>query len=169
MVRMPMVNMKAGLPWAGREALAGDRLPYLALIDEHAVLLRDGSVMLALTVPGLSFETADADELNAHAALREVLLRSTLDARFVFYHHVVRRRVEVELDGRFADPLAAHIDARWRAQLGAGTLYVNDQFVTLVRRPARGKAGWAERLSRLAKRGGRAPVEGGRDQSPPRG
>ncbi len=145
--------------WASKETLAGDRLPYLAQVDENVVLLRDGSVMLSLMVPGLAFETADSDELNAHAATREVLLRSSLDARFVLYHHVVRRRVDVELDASFDDPLSAHIDARWREKTGSGALYVNDQFVTLVRRPARGKAGWPERLSRILKRGGNAEVE----------
>ena len=149
-----MTKLKASLPWADKEALAGDRLPYRALIDEHAVLLRDGSVMMALAVPGLAFETADADELNAHAAAREVLLRSTLDARFVLYHHVVRRRVHAELGGAFDAPLAAHIDARWREKLAGGALYVNDQFITLVRRPARGKAGWADKLTRMVKRRG---------------
>ena len=147
-----------GAPHSGglakKEAHAGDRLPYRSLIDENVVLLRDGSVMISLLVPGLAFETADSDELNAHTATREVLLRSALDARFVLYHHVIRRRVHVELDARFDDPMAAHIDARWREKLAGGALYVNDQFVTLVRRPARGKAGWAERMSRWMKRGG---------------
>ncbi len=138
--------------WAKKEALAGDRLPYLALLDENVVLLRDGSAMISLAVPGLAFETADSDELNAHAATREVLLRSSLDARFVMYHHVIRRRVHVELEGHYDDPMAAHIDARWKDRLGAGALYVNDQFVTLLRRPARGKAGWADRIARLLKR-----------------
>lgn len=138
--------------WARKEALAGDRLPYLELVDENVVLLRDGSLMLSMLVPGFSFETADSDDLNAHAATREVLLRSALDARFVLYHHVIRRRVHVELDGHFDDPLAAHIDMRWRQKVGNGALFVNDQFVTLVRRPARGKAGWPDRLSRLLKR-----------------
>ncbi|MDG2002636.1 MAG: VirB4 family type IV secretion/conjugal transfer ATPase, partial [Novosphingobium sp.] len=140
------------LSWARKEALAGDRLPYLRLVDENVVLLRDGSVMLSLMVPGLAFETADADELNAHAATREVLLRSALDSRFVLYHHVVRRQVEVDLGGRYGDPLSAHIDARWRERTGSGALYVNDQFVTLVRRPARGRVGWADRLSRMLRR-----------------
>ena len=137
--------------WGAKEVLAGDRLPYAALVDENVVRLRDGSVMLSLMVPGLAFETADTDELNAHVATREVLLRSSLDARFVLYHHVIRRRVEIEMDGRFDDPLAAHIDARWRARTSSGALFVNDQFITLVRRPARGKAGWADKLSRMMK------------------
>lgn len=138
--------------WAKKEALAGERLPYLSLVDENVVLLRDGAVMISLVVPGISFETADSAELNAQTATREVLLRSALDARFVMYHHVIRRRVHVELDGAFDDPLAAHIDARWREKMSHGALYVNDQFVTLVRRPARGKAGWADKAARLLQR-----------------
>ncbi|MFN5779549.1 MAG: VirB4 family type IV secretion/conjugal transfer ATPase, partial [Novosphingobium sp.] len=138
--------------WSKKEATAGERLPYRGFVDENVIQLRDGSLMMALLVPGLSFETADADELNAHTAAREVLLRSALDARFVLYHHVIRRRVNLSLEGRFDDPLAAHIDALWRDRLSRGALFVNDQFITLVRRPARGKAGWAERFGKLVKR-----------------
>ena len=154
-----MTKFSGAALWAKKEAMAGDRLPYLALIDDNVVLLRDGSVMIALQVPGLAFETADSDELNAHTGTREVLLRSALDARFVLYHHVIRRRVHASLEANFDDPVAAHIDARWRERLANGALYVNDQFVTLVRRPARGKAGFADRISRWMKRSGKAPVE----------
>ncbi len=138
--------------WSAREASAGDRLPYAALEGENCVILRDGSLMMALQVPGLLFETEDSMSLNAHAATREVVLRSTLDARFVMYHHVIRRRVEVGLDAAFEDPLSAHIDARWNEKLSNGSLFINDQFVTIIRRPARGKAGLAERASRFWKR-----------------
>ena len=137
--------------WSAKEARAGDRLPYARLVDESTVLLRDGSVMTAVQVPGLLFETEDSEALNAHAATREVMLRSTLDARFVMYHHVIRRRVSVELDADYPDPISGHIDARWRERLGSGQLFVNDQFITLIRRPARGKAGLVERLSKKAK------------------
>ena len=138
--------------WGAKEARAGDRLPYARLIDQSTIMLRDGSVMTALQVPGLLFETEDSEALNAHAATREIMLRSTLDARFVLYHHVIRRRVEVDLDAQFPDPLSRHIDARWRERLGSGSLFINDQFVTLIRRPARGKAGMVERFQKKARR-----------------
>ncbi len=143
-----MSQWKGPAAWSAKEARAGDRLPYARLVDENTVLLRDGSVMTALQVPGLLFETEDSEALNAHAATREVMLRSTLDARFVMYHHVVRRRVEVDLDGEFPDALSRHIDARWKERLGSGSLFINDQFVTLIRRPARGKAGLVERTQK---------------------
>ncbi len=154
-----MVKWIGPARWSAKEALVGDRLPYARLIDDSIVMLRDGSVMSALQVPGLLFETEDSDALNAHAATREVMLRSTLDARFVMYHHVIRRRVEVELDAAFPDPLSRHIDARWKERLAGGSLFINDQFVTLIRRPARGKTGLPERVSRFFSRRGQEELE----------
>src|SRR3546814_4703841 len=115
--------------------------------------------MAAIQGPGLLFETEDSDALNAHAETREVMLRSVLDSRFVLYHHVIRRRVEVELEGEFPDPFSRHIDARWKQRLAGGSLFVNDQFITLIRRPARGRAGLAERLGRKFSRRGMGEVE----------
>lgn len=145
--------------WSAKEARAGDRLPYLRLLDESTVLLRDGSIMSSIQVPGLLFETEDSEALNAHAAAREVMLRSTLDSRFVLYHHVIRRRVEVELQSEFDEPLSRHIDQRWKERLAGGSLFVNDQFITLIRRPARGKAGLAERAAKLWNRTSARDVE----------
>ncbi|WP_369027006.1 VirB4 family type IV secretion/conjugal transfer ATPase [Qipengyuania sp. RANM35] len=154
-----MSKWKGAAAWSAKEARAGDRLPYARLVDESTLLLRDGSVMTAIQVPGLLFETEDSEALNAHAATREVVLRSTLDARFVLYHHVIRRRVSVELESQFPDPISRHIDARWRERLGSGQLFVNDQFITLIRRPARGKAGLVERVSKGWKKKGRPQLE----------
>jgi type IV secretion system protein VirB4 len=145
--------------WSAKEARAGDRLPYARLIDQHTMLLRDGSVMTAIQVPGLLFETEDSAALNAHAATREIMLRSTLDARFALYHHVIRRRVEIDLEAEFDDALSAHIDARWKQRLGSGSLFINDQFITLIRRPARGKAGIAEKLAKMWSRKGQSEIE----------
>lgn len=154
-----MSNWIGAAAWSDKEARAGDRLPYLGLIDQHTALLRDGSVMSVIQVPGLLFETEDSEALNAHAAAREVMLRSTLDSRFVLYHHVIRRQVEVELDADFDDPLSQHIDARWKERLAGGSLFINDQFITLLRRPARGKAGLAERATRMWNRKGQSEIE----------
>lgn len=154
-----MVKWIGAAAWSAKEARVGDRLPYARLLDENTVLLRDGSVMSAIQVPGLLFETEDSDALNAHAATREVMLRSTLDARFVMYHHVIRRRVEVELEAAFPDPLSRHIDARWKQRLAGGSLFINDQFVTLIRRPARGKTGLPEKVSRFFSRAGKEELE----------
>src|SRR3546814_9837851 len=85
----------------------------------------------------------------------------TLFPYTTLFRSVIRRRVEVELDGEFPDPLSRHIDARWKARLAGGSLFVNDQFITLIRRPARGRAGLAERIGRKFRRRGMGEVEAG--------
>ena len=131
---------------ARREQPAGERLPYARLVNDHTVMLRDGSLMQCLHLTGFAFETADTAELNLRLSMREGALRSIANARFVVHHHVIRRRVAVETSGQITDPVSAEIDARWNARLGSRRLFVNELFITLVRRPARGKVGLADRL-----------------------
>ncbi|MCA1653751.1 MAG: VirB4 family type IV secretion/conjugal transfer ATPase, partial [Sphingomonadales bacterium] len=141
--------------WGAKEAKAGDRLPYARHLTDHHLALRDGSVMCMLQVPGLPFETEDADALNHHLGVREVMLRSVLDARFIVYHHVVRRRVSVRLDESIEAPFAALLNRRWQGRLDERRLFVNEQLITIVRRAARGKTGWPERIRRkLSRQGG---------------
>jgi type IV secretion system protein VirB4 len=42
------------------EQAAGSKLPYLAQIDDHTILLRDQRLMQVLHLDGLLFETADS-------------------------------------------------------------------------------------------------------------
>ncbi|MBS0481998.1 MAG: VirB4 family type IV secretion/conjugal transfer ATPase [Proteobacteria bacterium] len=143
-----MTRWKGPAAWNKREARAGDRLPYARHIDGETLALRDGSAMRVLRIAGLPFETEDSAQLDHMLAVRETMLRSVLDARFVLYHHVVRRRVAIDFAGEFPEPFSALLDAARQQRLEETPLFVNEQFLTLVRRPARGKAGLVERLSR---------------------
>jgi type IV secretion system protein VirB4 len=134
--------------WAPREARAGDRLPYARHVDDATIALRDGSVMQMIHLAGLPFETEDAGQLDHMLTLRDLLLRSALDSRFVVYHHVVRRPVEAGLEATFPDPFTALLDARWQDSLTAQRLFVNEQYLTILRRPPRGKLGLLERITR---------------------
>ncbi|MDH7637789.1 VirB4 family type IV secretion/conjugal transfer ATPase [Sphingomonas oryzagri] len=144
-----MKNWTGAAAWGAREAKAGDRLPYARHLDDRTLRLRDGAVMRMIQVPGLPFETEDDAALDHHLAVRETMLRSVLDARFVVYHHVVRRRVRVTLDGAPEEPFAALLNERWQRRLDARRLFVNEQVLSIVRRPARGKTGWPDKLKRL--------------------
>ena len=46
-----------------------------------------------------------------------------------------RAQAEVELGGEFPDDFSRRLDQRWRARLGDKRLYVNELFLTLIRRP----------------------------------
>ena len=132
-----------------KEQPAGDHLPYLAQIDENTVLLRDGRLMQVLTLDGLLFETADSEEINYRKVLRDAMLQAIGSSRFALYHHVVRRRVEPQLDAIFPDPFSAQVDANWRRRLESKRLFTNDLFIALIRRPLQGRGGIAERFAGL--------------------
>ncbi|WP_209348255.1 VirB4 family type IV secretion/conjugal transfer ATPase [Pontixanthobacter sp. CEM42] len=128
------------------ETPAGAHLPYARHLDDATIETRDGTLMQTIRLGGLLFETADSDELNYRAELRDAMLRTVGSSRFALYHHVVRRRADVTLDGEYIDDFSQKLDQRWRERLSAKHLYVNELFVTIIRRPLQGQIGLAERV-----------------------
>ena len=142
------------------EAQAGSHLPYAVHMDDRTLALRDGSLMQVIRLDGLMFETADTSELNYRKALRDAMLRAIGSSRFAVYHHIVRRRVEPVGGGVFPDAFSQRLDDVWQARMGAKQLYASELFLTLVRRPARGRTGLVARMAGLLGRAaGRAEAE----------
>ncbi|MBA2635550.1 MAG: VirB4 family type IV secretion/conjugal transfer ATPase [Sphingomonas sp.] len=131
---------------AAREKSVGDHLPYLAQVDDHTILTKDGLALQVIRLEGLPFETVEAAELDARKVARDMMLQAVASARFALVHHVVRRSVAPELEGEFADPFSAALDSAWRDRLATRRLYVNDLYLTLVIRPLAGRARAADRL-----------------------
>ena len=126
---------------AALEQHAGKHLPYARHVDDHTVETRDGLLMQFVHVRGLLFETADTDEINYRKQLREGMLRAIGSSRYAIYHHVVRREADASLDAEFPDSFSKGLDESWRTNLAAKRLYINDLYLTLVRRPLGGKLG----------------------------
>ena len=137
--------------WQKKEARAGDRLPFVRHVDPSTILMRDGSLMRCVKVAGFPFETEEDDVLNHLVAVREVLLRSALNSACVLYHHVIRRRVSLAATERDVDPFSANLNRRWVSRLNERGLFLNEQYLTLVVRPPRGRAGLPERLAKLGR------------------
>jgi type IV secretion system protein VirB4 len=137
---------------ARREKPAGTHLPYARHVDGVTLELRDGLLMQTLHLGGLPFETADSDELNYRAELRDAMLRAIGSSRFAIHHHVIRRRADVALEGEYPDAFSRRLDARWRERLAGKQMYVNELFLTILRRPLQGHLGWADRLGGLFSR-----------------
>ncbi|MEL7217249.1 MAG: VirB4 family type IV secretion/conjugal transfer ATPase [Pseudomonadota bacterium] len=131
-----------------REAPAGAHLPYARHIDDVTIETRDGLLMQTIKLSGLLFETADSEELNYRAGLRDAMLRTLGSSRFAVYHHVIRRKAEASLQSVTADDFSSRLDEQWQSKLAGKQLYVNDLFLTIVRRPLQGRIGFADRMRR---------------------
>lgn len=137
-----------------REAPAGAHLPYARHVDNSTIQLRDGLLMQTVRLGGLLFETADSDELNYRSELRDAMLRALGSSRFAVYHHLVRRPASVGLAGEQDEGFARWLDERWKARFEERQLYVNELFLTIVRRPLQGKVGIVDRLRQWSGRSG---------------
>jgi type IV secretion system protein VirB4 len=138
-----------------REQAAGARLPYARHIDDATIETRDGRLLQVLHLKGFPFETADTEELNYRKTVRETMLRGVANSRFALYHHIVRREAQPNIAGEVpGDGFAHDLDSAWRARLDTRKLYVNELFLTLVRRPLGGRVGILEDLFRVARGAG---------------
>jgi type IV secretion system protein VirB4 len=139
-----------------REKPAGAHLPYAVQRDDHSIELRDGMLMQVIQLRGLLFETADTNELNYRKDLRDAMLQSIGSSRFALYHHVIRRQIDVGLDATFPDAFSRDLDARWQRRFSERKLYVNELYLTLVRRPLQGGIGIADRMREWLGKGKRS-------------
>jgi len=140
-----------------REQAAGGHLPYARHVDDHTLETRDGLLLQVIRLRGLLFETADTGELNYRKGLRDTMLRAIGTSRFALYHHVARRRVEPALDVDYPDAFSQTLGDRWAERLATKQLFVNDLYLTLVRRPLQGRLGLADQVRGWFTRAGAEP------------
>tara|TARA_R110002124_G_scaffold243235_1_gene408336 strand:- start:44550 stop:46922 length:2373 start_codon:yes stop_codon:yes gene_type:complete len=137
-----------------REQAAGIHLPYARHVNDHTIETRDGLLLQTIHLRGLLFETADTDELNYRNTLRDAMLRTIGSSRFALYHHVIRRRAEIDLEADFPDDFSQMLGDRWADRLAAKQLFVNDLYLTLIRRPLQGRLGIADTVRNWIARAG---------------
>lgn len=153
-------SLSQGANTVKREQAAGSHLPYARHVDDHTLETRDGLLLQTIRLRGLLFETADTGELNYRKSLRDAMLRAIGTSRFALYHHVVRRRAEIDLDADYPDAFSQSLGDRWADRLGAKQLFVNDLYLTLIRRPLQGRIGFADQIRNWVTRAGQAPDAG---------
>ena len=135
-----------------RELLPEQHIPCVRHVDHQTIALRSGALMTMIALEGVSFETADVDELNALHRGLNTLYRNIADERLALWTHVIRRRATDYPDGHFASDFAAGLDAKYRDRMVHEELFRNDLYITLVWRAGEGVASKAGAfLSRLRK------------------
>ena len=153
-------SLSQGAETVRREQAAGMHLPYARHVNDHTLATRDGLLLQTIRLRGLLFETADTAELNYRKTLRDAMLRAVGSSRFALYHHIVRRRVEIDEEAEYPDAFSQALADRWSDRLAAKALFVNDLYLTLIRRPLQGRLGVADQVRNWFVRAGQDPGEG---------
>jgi type IV secretion system protein VirB4 len=124
-----------------RERPVASHIPYSRHVDDHVLKTRDGLLLTVFKLDGYSFETSDISEVNARLLGRNDIVRTLANSRFALVAHIVRREVEPRIASTFDNAFCRELDERYHAALSKRRMFVNDLYVTIVRRPLQGHAG----------------------------
>lgn len=140
MSRLVRREMRYGAQ-AKRERPVSAHVPYARHVDDTVLRTKDGLLLSILKLEGFCFETADMAQINGKLEGRNTILRSLGNSRFAVYGHMIRRRLEPCLEGTFDNGFADELNRRYMQQLQERRMFVNEMYVTIVRRPLRGQVG----------------------------
>lgn len=125
-------------------------IPYVRHVDESTIALDSRAMMVMIALEGVSFETADALDLNALHRDLNTLYRNIADERLALWTHLIRRRDGDYPVGTFATAFSAALNDKYRERMVGEDLFRNDLYLTIHWSPARNPADKAATfLSRL--------------------
>lgn len=127
---------------AKTEAAISRFIPYTRHIDESTLQTKEGYLLKIIKLEGLPFETADQADLNQRKNIRATMLHGLSNSRFALVHHIIRRQAQDGLEGTFENDWCAALDSAYKNRLTQKCMFVNEQYITIMRRPARGPAGF---------------------------
>lgn len=134
-------------------------IPYIRHVDTETVALATRGLMKVIVLEGVSFETADVDDLNALHRGLNTLLRNAADQRLALWSHIIRRRESDYPEGAFTSPFARELDAKYRDRMIGTDLYRNDLYLSVLWMPERDPADKVAQLFGRLKRARAAGLE----------
>jgi type IV secretion system protein VirB4 len=124
-----------------RREMTADRLiPYAAHVAPAVIRTRLGDYLQVFRLGGVSFESADFEQLDALFERRNVLWRNLADPGIALWVHIIRRREHVAHCGASGAGFAASLHEKYRRRLAGEILMVNEIYLAVLYRPVTGRA-----------------------------
>lgn len=134
--------------YAKSEKPISEFVPFTRFIDESTISTKDGYLMQIIKLDGICVETADDEDIDHMKDMRSTFLRGFSDSRFALYHHIIRREISVEQESFFENDFCRELDNTYSQKLSSKRMFQNDQYITIVRRPAQGAVGLAANIGK---------------------
>lgn len=121
---------------AAAQVPTADYIPFGTHVSPNVIKLRSsGAYVMAWRVSGITFETADVDEIVARKEGMHNLIRAIGGGNFSLWTHKLRRRVNERLDGSFSSPFCQDFSDRYYKSFETYKQMATELYVTLVFRP----------------------------------
>jgi len=128
-------------------------LPYSSHISKNVIITKDGDLVRIWKLAGISFETADADDIALRKNQLNTLYRSIGSNNVAIWTHNVRRQTSDRLKARFENKFCKDFDQKYYGSFTGYKMMANELYITAIYRPN------PSRLSRLFSRTSRRTQE----------
>lgn len=120
--------------YAGLEVSESEFIPYEYHWDKETILTKKKEFLQIIKLDGFSFETADDEDVDMKKMVRNSLLKSMADGSFAVWFHTIRLRQSAYPGGRQPAGFAAQVDKQWKEKHHTRDSYVNELYITVVRK-----------------------------------
>lgn len=117
-----------------REVAASEFIPYDYHWDKETIVTNKKEFLQVVKIEGFSFETADDEDVDMKKMVRNSLFKSLADGTFAVWFHTIRRRQSAYPGGKQPPGFAAIVDKMWRSKHHHKDSYINELYITIVRK-----------------------------------
>ncbi len=151
--------------YAKLEVSASTFIPYQSHWDKETILTKKKEFIQIIKLDGFSFETADDEDVDMKKMVRNSLLKSLADGTFAVWFHTMRTRQSAYPSGKQPPGFAAYVDKLWKEKHHSKDSYINELYITIVRKAdTKGAAKVHHYLKKASEAGNKsAQVESMRD------
>lgn len=128
------VQHPAGAALDDDELLVSAMVPYDVHYDDETVITNEDSLVQVIKVDGLLFDSLSAEQIKRFEQQRNTVLRTVASSDMTIYVHVVRRKTQDFPDGVGKTWFSRQFNARLRKRYASRGFYVNDIYISLVRK-----------------------------------
>lgn len=140
--------------YAKAEYSTSNFIPYLCHWNRRTILTKKEELLQVIKVNGFSFETADDEDLDIKKNLRNNLLKGLTSGGIALYFHIFRFRqsvaskedVGVEYHSKETLSFTEFVNQEWQKKQLDHEAFVNELYISVVRRPDTGGAAIFEYL-----------------------
>ena len=115
-------------------------IPQSSHLTEDTIITKDGDVQRTWKVRGISFETADPDDLMTPKEQMNNLLRAIGSSEVALWQHTCHRKTSAQLDSDFDNTFCRDFDRRYTSSLNNERLVVTELYLTAAYRPVTSRA-----------------------------
>ncbi|RYZ91357.1 MAG: VirB4 family type IV secretion/conjugal transfer ATPase [Proteobacteria bacterium] len=119
-----------------KERSVGSFLPYSSHVSANTIVTKDGDFLRIFKLSGISFETADADQILDRKDKLNTLLRSIGTNNVALWSHSLRRQTSDRLLSRFDNSFCHNFDKKYFDSFSGYRMMANELYLTVVYRPA---------------------------------